>query len=725
MPEILGAALELQLQTMQTLELELHELPDLRFQLQQGGIVVVPTAESPVVSVCGLTGEVEIDAADVGALPADTVIPVVPQVEIDANTAARHTHGNKTVLDGVTSSKVSEWDAKRDAHENLVDTLHPTYYYTRCRGVGTTISVDVKAETSPDSTYAQFRLKTVEKLEANQPYVLSFKVSGCDGTTPKFKLLYSRSGNNSATLKSAFSLQDGLNVVSFTPSYAGTQKRIAFTNYNLTNRSAKTITLSDFKLERGTVATDYIPSEQAVAGQVKLDKWRHIQRRIYEEAVNQFPLYFVADKTIVDSTASVSEYSALQPLAVYSWARKEMSFIGNFKVKPGETVSDGDVIFTGLPPLFSGDLTIYDALSWVANGKLCSGHVKFTTANNFTRVDKEYDNSSNSSSRPTKGEAGDKILLATGGICTCTASYVAGDPETPAVWGTPSTPSNGDVVYIKNTAVYKTRVSGAWILRYTPCGVLQFEQGDGDTITIAAGTSVRFDSRPIPLATPYGAHRFPKLSETDVHNAAEWLKSVRGHYDYSNNGRWRRMVYNDSNQPFSGYGATDCAGIVHQAFRYGAGKFVPDGTKSQLGFGKVIAFARNGEYLNLSELREGDLVGYIYPDDDGRIWAVNHVAMAVDEGDGKIQLWNVSSSYGTEYFNDYKHGMIAEDKGKPLGSVSGTEITFGPQPVRGTYKSVSDSSVYIRREDFDKSSYDARIVVRWLEDYAELDSAFE
>lgn len=84
-----------------------------------------------------------------GGIPAsdiaDGVIPTVPTTEINANTAARHTHSNKalldsysqteanladavskkhthtnkTVLDGITSSKVSGWDNKQDAISDL------------------------------------------------------------------------------------------------------------------------------------------------------------------------------------------------------------------------------------------------------------------------------------------------------------------------------------------------------------------------------------------------------------------------------------------------------------------------------------------------------------------------------------------------------------------------------------------------------------------------------
>ena len=44
------------------------------------------------------------------AAPGD--IPVVPTAEISANTAARHSHANKAVIDGITAAKTAAWDAK-------------------------------------------------------------------------------------------------------------------------------------------------------------------------------------------------------------------------------------------------------------------------------------------------------------------------------------------------------------------------------------------------------------------------------------------------------------------------------------------------------------------------------------------------------------------------------------------------------------------------------------
>ena len=47
-----------------------------------------------------------------GSEPETVHIPVIPYEVINKNTAARHSHDNKTVLDGITAEKVTEWDSK-------------------------------------------------------------------------------------------------------------------------------------------------------------------------------------------------------------------------------------------------------------------------------------------------------------------------------------------------------------------------------------------------------------------------------------------------------------------------------------------------------------------------------------------------------------------------------------------------------------------------------------
>ena len=44
-------------------------------------------------------------------------VPTVPTEDISANTAARHTHENKTVLDGITAAKVQSWDGKANPED--------------------------------------------------------------------------------------------------------------------------------------------------------------------------------------------------------------------------------------------------------------------------------------------------------------------------------------------------------------------------------------------------------------------------------------------------------------------------------------------------------------------------------------------------------------------------------------------------------------------------------
>ena len=45
-----------------------------------------------------------------GSEPETVHIPVIPYKVINENTAARHSHDNKTVLDGITAEKVTKWD---------------------------------------------------------------------------------------------------------------------------------------------------------------------------------------------------------------------------------------------------------------------------------------------------------------------------------------------------------------------------------------------------------------------------------------------------------------------------------------------------------------------------------------------------------------------------------------------------------------------------------------
>ena len=560
--------------------------------------------------------------------------------------------------------------------ENLINSVLPTSYYLNCRGKGTALAFNVLADAS-----SRFRVNLTETLKANENYVLSFTVSGCGNTRPRLYMLYATAASSSVSLGEVFTIQDGGNIVRFTPSADGIYPRILLTNYDLSGREAQdNILFSDFKLERGNARTAFIPSADAADYYAKIEKWQKVQDRVYNEAANQFPLFFVSGKTEPNITGNYNEYSAYQPTAIYSWARKEMSIVANFKASAA--ISDEDIILTGLPTIYN-NIRIYNAVSWIYNGNLCSANLVYTN-DNYEEV----------STLPSTG---------TSGKCYCLVS--------------------------SGTKTFYVYESGAWVRRYVPCGVLKFDVNSNDSVrTIAADSLVRIEARPIPMSTQHGTHRFPTITADDITNACDWLAAHRGLYDYSNNGRWRRKRSEDSTQPYAGLGATDCAGIIHQAFRYGAGKFVPDGSKSQVGFGKIIAFARKGELLDLSAMQEGDIVGFL-DIGDGDTWAVNHVAIAVrgrlteSPNDTDLHLWNVSSSYPQEFESNanYYKRVIAQYKNEPYDSNDrpNDKRVFGPQPVEGTYS----DGVYAT-DEFKSCRWDARILLRWTDDYADLDSDF-
>ena len=205
------------------------------------------------------------------------------------------------------------------------------------------------------------------------------------------------------------------------------------------------------------------------------------------------------------------------------------------------------------------------------------------------------------------------------------------------------------------------------------------------------------------------------------------------------------------------YGITDCSAMIHQAFRYGAGKFVPSAAVAQPAFGRVVAYARAGEKLDLSNIKEGDVVGFLRANDqlrkkyykNGEIfydsgdtgvsstWAAftrlgssHHVAifvkgLAEDPTDTKLRMWHMSTSFGAyertsegaaptlrEDFEPFYHYRVVDEndwpKTQPVSS--GTQRVFGPNIVAGMYK---DGTV-VTDADF-RMSTDARIVVRWSE----------
>lgn len=64
-----------------------------------------------------------------GAITTASELNPTPNIYADiiANTAARHTHSNKAVLDGITAEKVTEWDSALHADDLYTATLYPNF----------------------------------------------------------------------------------------------------------------------------------------------------------------------------------------------------------------------------------------------------------------------------------------------------------------------------------------------------------------------------------------------------------------------------------------------------------------------------------------------------------------------------------------------------------------------------------------------------------------------
>ena len=196
---------------------------------------------------------------------------------------------------------------------------------------------------------------------------------------------------------------------------------------------------------------------------------------------------------------------------------------------------------------------------------------------------------------------------------------------------------DGHCTYDSGKGRYCTYSNNQWSLKYMPRGVLKLVfpkavytdylwrsatklVGLKSFYTINENDVITINEYPIRLISKYGATIFPRINQEDIKNAVNWLKNHRGCFDYSNNTIRRKLAPEDTgiiktNDHYSNglaVGASDCAGVIYQAFRYGAGKAVPDGTKTMTGQGKVVTVAREGEPLDMTQVEEGDIVSWIY-----------------------------------------------------------------------------------------------------------------
>ena len=448
----------------------------------------------------------------------------------------------------------------------------------------------------------------------------------------------------------------------------------------------------------------------ALAGVQSSMNWRWIQDRIRQDGVSTLPLDVPRDAQgnptncdILKGSSTPWVYSSYKPQAIYSWSRKIINISGALKMKIAVNAATDDYItvLTGLPTLISAGGVSTHALYNAIEVHPASGR-DFTidglyTTEHFVRVYKE----------------------------TELASYL--------------NDSSILYAYVADTAEHWTKVSGSWVRRYTPAGVLQINFVDNKTrnssFNIANGDIITISTQPYSLAMKAGAHIFPRIYPRDITRASTWIKNHRGLYDYTNNGRWRRQLAEDQT---GGLGATDCSGMINQAFRYGAGKSVPDGTKVMIGYGKVVAFARAGEELETSLLREGDIVGWITATASTRLGACHHVGIGVkgmpgDANDTKLRIWHQTTTFicytqeAAEGDTDKSHDVIPTYQSYIHQSVVAAangetkSVVYGPQPVASQpygnteqmSVSRSDGEIYT---DANYGMGGARIVVRWEAD---------
>lgn len=249
--EILGAALEMNLQPMHTLSLALQDIPEVNFSLQPGGVVIIPTAECPVISVNQKTGSVELDASDVGALPDDTEIPA--KVSELANDS------------GFVSAKTAP--GKR----NYVDTIDPlggSYYRSNAARDGNKLRLTY--QDASRNTY--FYIFLAKPLNTGKAYTLSFDCSGVStGQVLRFRV--ARFSNvpdatiydEGAAISDPFVLRNGKNAVTFTlSSPLNSMVRIDdVLGTGETRPTGANIVLENFQIEDGDIATEWHPSLDA------------------------------------------------------------------------------------------------------------------------------------------------------------------------------------------------------------------------------------------------------------------------------------------------------------------------------------------------------------------------------------------------------------------------------------------------------------------------------
>lgn len=525
-------------------------------------------------------------------------------------------------------------------------------------------------------------------------------------------------------------------------------------------------------------------------------RWSHIQDRVRSEAPVNIPLEYNSGTTAyvsgwqkddTDNWIVPWSRSYYKPKATYSWAQKRLSIEGAFRVYKADdnnfALQSGDIVLRGLPTIF-GSITLNNYLIWYDKnvsdgnraGKFRVSQAKYTTENFYLVTLNEIGNGNLDNHYPYPREYGSSTSRDQYGGSTKSVGACEFDPsnnrliqvqtvvdnqgtknewqDVPLVDGMVICIQASSQYYYKKETSENDRMENgqyyichidngqvSWELGYKPCGVLKFISPRFEQFTIPQDTIVYVSPLPIQMATASGAHVFPKITSTDVKNAAAWIRAHEGLYDYSNNGR-RRLEEAIISTPQQRLWATDCSGMVFQAFCHGAGKPVPAGSKAQISFGKVVQVVPPGQRIDIDLLQEGDIIGYMYASSEssaavGKIGAIHHVAIAIKDDDTEgspLHLWHQTSSFGVyrrkgsivaDGFegrprictgpNEYKTLYTTEiiDPNLLQESVvysDGRKRVFGPRKVAGTY--VSGYSY----TDASYNLYDTKVIVRWCED---------
>jgi hypothetical protein len=138
----------------------------------------------------------------------DIQLEDIASEDIEANTKARHTHSNKTVLDGITADDISDWNEATIIDSNIADNEGYIWYENGKLEQWGRVSITPTAANTVTSLKIIFP-KAYDKVpdidaipQANTPNAITWSVGG-GSTTDEAKqgmIIYATRTNTSATL---------------------------------------------------------------------------------------------------------------------------------------------------------------------------------------------------------------------------------------------------------------------------------------------------------------------------------------------------------------------------------------------------------------------------------------------------------------------------------------------------------------------------------------------